>query len=124
MGIILFPIYIPFIILLIHQFIIYTFYNKTEKLIDSFLKTCVHYKCNEGICYGLRKKDTYIGSWIGAYVCCIRMDGCIIDVIFENNKEHILSSSEWSEHKNSYDIALMNGWEAMTREDIKKTANI
>ena len=75
--------------------------------------------------WGLRKPGTNLGRWDGAIVLIqFTNDQCMIG-LFENGMDYISDCKvDHSVLKGQYDKYQREGWQPMTKEDIRKTAGL
>jgi hypothetical protein len=75
---------------------------------------------------GLRKPGTEPGTWKGAWVACRDEKGKVVTAIFEDNMDFIgPQNTSWKQAmEQKTKLQEDEGWEPMTREDIRKTAGI
>lgn len=79
---------------------------------------------NEDTILGLRKPGTEEGTWTGAWVAGKDENGKVVAAVFEDNMDYIANDLAWKlviSQKNKFEE---DGWQPMTREDIRKTAGI
>jgi hypothetical protein len=73
---------------------------------------------------GLRKPNTSVGTWTGAYVAGIDSDDNIIAAFFEDSKDWIGHPASWREVEETLADLAQKGWTPMTREDLCLTAGV
>ncbi len=73
---------------------------------------------------GLRKPNTDIGTWNGAFVCGNDSQYGLFAAMFDNNSDFIYHPETIEHIISNYNTCLLKNWTPMTKEDIKKTSGI
>lgn len=100
-----------------------TIYKKFTKCWSSLLVPWEPSIIEESI-IGYRKPGTESGSWNGAWVACRDTHGKIVCSFFDKNMDYIGHITDWEKILEQRDSFIKEGWEPMTREDIRDTSGL